>query len=291
MKLFISYKSEDIEEVQKRMELFREISPDIQISTMRQSKHWKRMAKKFISKADFVIYLAGHKYSDNIDWEIDTAIKNGHKVHCVKLYDDVELNEKLYKVDEFDKEAKMPKVKIYNSWAEIISVIKGDSDYLHNKLFENNIDDDKMLIEQYKVMLSTSESLIERRQKLTTTYLSIFSALLPVICTMLSFTYFYLYLGASIISVICIILCWSWRSAIISYGKSNRAKFAILEQIERRLPATMFSSEWLALKKITTKYKSFTNRETAVPILFIVVYMVLLVISISLVIIKFLNVQ
>lgn len=290
MKLFISYKGEDFGEVQKTIELFRDISPDIQISSLRISKHWKSIAKKYISKADLVIYLAGHKFSDNVNWEIDTAIKYGHQVHCVKLNEDVVLNDKLFIVNEFDDSVKVPKVTVHNSISELISLIRGDSEDLHNKLFENNIDDDKMLIEQYKVMLSTSESLIERRQKLTTSYLSIFSALLPVISTMLSLSRFYLYLGATLISIVCIILCFSWRNTIISYGKSNRAKFAIMEEIESKLPVTMFSSEWLALKKITTKYKSFTNRETAIPILFVFVYAVLLAISIALLVLYFVKV-
>lgn len=290
MKLFISYKSEDFGQVQKTMEHFRNISPDIQISTLRVSKHWKRLAKKYISKADFVIYLAGHRYSDNIDWEINAAIKYGHKVHCVKLDEDVVLSNQLYVVNAFDDAVKTPKVIVHDSLSDLISLIRGDSTFLHHKLFENNIDNNDMLIEQYKVMLSTSESLIERRQKLTTTYLTIFSVLLPVISTMLSFSYFYLYLGAALISIICIILCFSWRSTIISYGKSNRAKFAILEEIESKLPTKMFSSEWLALQKITTKYKSFTNRETIIPILFVVVYSILLTISIVLTILNFMNI-
>lgn len=290
MKLFISYKSEDFDAVKNTIDDFRNISPEIQVSTLRISKHWKRLAKKYIAKADFIIYLAGHHYSDNIDWEINSAIKYGHKVHCVKLDEDVVLDNKLYIVNEFDDSVKIPKVIVYNSLLELISLIRGDSAFLHNKLFENNIENNEMLIEQYKIMLSTSESLIERRQKLTTTYLTIFSVLLPVISTMLSFSYFYLYLGAALISIICIILCFSWRSTIISYGKSNRAKFAILEEIESKLPTTMFSSEWLALKKITTKYKSFTNRETVIPILFVVVYSILLIISIILTILNFIKV-
>lgn len=287
MKLFISYKREDLSAVQKTIELLREVSPNIQVSFLRESKQWKRLAKKYIAKADLVIYLAGNVYSDNIDWEINTAIQKGHKVHCVKLHDDVVFDERLYTADDFDSSIKNLKVTVHESLSDLISLIRGDSNYLHNKLFENNIDDDAMLIEQYKVMLSTSESLIERRQRLTTTYLSIFSALLPVISTMLSFTHFYLYLGAALISIICIILCLSWRSTIISYGKSNRAKFAILEEIESKLPVTMFSSEWLALKKITTKYKSFTDRETVIPILFVAVYAILLTISIVLIILNF----
>lgn len=287
MKLFISYKGEDFEEVQKTIEILRDISPEIQISYLRQSKHWRRLAKRFIAKADFVIYIAGYNYSDNINWEIDTALKYGHKVHCIKLKDDVQLNNKLYDVNDFDDSVKTLKVIEHKTLSEIKSLICGDNEYLSNKLFANKIENDDMLIEQYKVMLSTSESLIERRQKLTTTYLTIFSAVLPIISAMLSFSYFYLYIGSMLITVICIILCVAWRNTIISYGKSNRAKFAILEEIETKLPAAMFSSEWHALKRITTKYKSFTIRETIIPLLFISVYCILFVVSVTLFVLYF----
>ena len=281
MKLFICYKGDDFDKVIETMNLLRDSSPDIQISIIRKARNWKRLSKSHISKADYVIYLAGYKFSDNINWEIDTAIKYGHKVRCVKLYDDVELNDKrLFRKDTFDKSKETLKIESPISIDELLNLIKGDSFYLNKKLFESGMKDNALLIEQYKVLLSTSESLIERRQKLTTTYLSIFSALLPIISTMLTFPYTFLQLGAFFVSIICIILCCSWRSTIISYGKSNRAKFAILEEIEKQLPVAMFASEWLALKRITTKYKSFTNRETLIPIVFIVIYSIFSILSI-----------
>lgn len=282
MKIFITYKGQDIDKVVETIEKFREISPDVQISIIRNSKRWKAIARKYIKNSDLVIYLAGYEYSENIDWEINTAIKIGHRVHCIKLYDDIVLEERLCISDKFDNMHRVLKIEPPVTLDEMIDRIRGDRSYLHDKLFSSNITDTPTLIEQYKMMLSTSESLIERRQKLTTTYLSIFSALLPVITLMLSFKSSFLNIGIIIISGICIILCISWRSSIVSYGKSNNAKFAILEEIEKKLPAAIFASEWIALKRITSQYKSFTSRETVIPLLFIFVYIVFAVIAIAL---------
>ena len=280
MKLFICYKGGDYDRVVQTMNTLRDISPDIQISIIRNAKNWKHLSKSHITKADYVIYLAGHVYSDNIDWEIDTAIKYGHKVRCVKLYDDVQLTDKrLFKQDSFDKSKKTLKIEEPITMEQLIGLIKGDSAYLNQKLFQSGVEDNNLLVEQYKILLSTSESLIERRQKLTTTYLSIFSVMLPVLSAMLTFEQAFLQLGAFFVSCICIILCFSWRGTIISYGKSNRAKFAILEEMEKQLPVAMFASEWLVLKRITTRYKSFTNRETTIPVIFIAIYTIFAIMS------------
>lgn len=287
MKLFICYKGGDYDRVVQTMNTLRDISPDIQISIIRNAKNWKHLSKSHITKADYVIYLAGHVYSDNIDWEIDTAIKYGHKVRCVKLYDDVQLTDsRLFKQDSFDKSKKALKIEEPITMEQLIGLIKGDSAYLNQKLFQSGVEDNNLLVEQYKILLSTSESLIERRQKLTTTYLSIFSVMLPVLSAMLTFEQAFLQLGAFFVSCICIILCLSWRGTIISYGKSNRAKFAILEEMEKQLPVAMFASEWLVLKRITTRYKSFTNRETTIPVIFIAIYTIFAVLSLVLFIIN-----
>ena len=287
MKLFICYKGEDYDRVVQTMNTLRDISPDIQISIIRNAKNWKSLSKSHITKADYVIYLAGHVYSDNIDWEIDTAIKYGHKVRCVKLYDDVQLTDsRLFKQDNFDKSKQTLKIEEPITMDQLVNLIKCDSAYLTKKLFESGVEDNNLLVEQYKVLLSTSESLIERRQKLTTTYLSIFSVMLPVLSAMLTFEQAILQLGAFFVSCICIILCLSWRGTIISYGKSNLAKFAILEEMEKQLPVAMFASEWLVLNRITTRYKSFTNRETTIPVIFIAIYTIFAVLSLVLFIIN-----
>ena len=108
---------------------------------------------------------------------------------------------------------------------------------------------------------------------------------------MLSFQSIFLNIGVSLIALIGIILCLSWRKTVISYGKSNRAKFAILEEMENKLPVAMFASEWIVLKRITNKYKSFNwqsrcKKTPLIPNLFLIVYLIVRVASILLCFIK-----
>ncbi|MEA4939318.1 MAG: hypothetical protein VB091_07000 [Christensenella sp.] len=281
MKIFLSFKSEDMKEVEKVVDRLRELSPDVKVSILRQNRKWKRMTLDFLKDSDMVIYLAGEHYSDNIDWEINEAKKIGHKVFCLKLRDDIELNDERLKIlDDYDSKLTLKVEPV--SFEKIADLVKGDREHLHNKLFETGVIDNKTLVEQYRMLLSTSESLIERRQKLTTTYLTIFSALLPVLTFMLSQKMAFMNIGCAIISLISILLCFSWRNAIDSYGKSNAAKFAILEEMEKQFPASMFASEWVVLKKTTSRYRSYTSRETLIPLLFVAVYALFMVVSIIL---------
>ncbi len=281
MKIFLSFKSEDMKEVEKVVDRLRELSPDVKVSILRQNRKWKRMTLDYLKDSDMVIYLAGEHYSDNIDWEINEAKKIGHKVFCLKLRDDVELKDERLKIyDDYDSKLTLKVEPV--SFEKIADLVKGDREHLHNKLFETGVIDNKTLVEQYRMLLSTSESLIERRQKLTTTYLTIFSALLPVLTFMLSQKMAFMNIGCAIISLISILLCFSWHNAIDSYGKSNAAKFAILEEMEKQFPASMFASEWVVLKKTTSRYRSYTSRETLIPLLFVAVYALFMVVSIIL---------
>ena len=281
MKIFLSFKSDDMKEVEEVVENLRGLSPSVKVSILRRTPKWKKLTHDYLKDSDIVMYLAGQNYSDNIDWEINEARRIGHKVFCLKLRDDVELNDERLKIyDGYDSKFTLKVEPV--SFEKIASLIKGDRDHLHNKLFETGVIDNKTLVEQYKMLLSTSESLIERRQKLTTTFLTIFSALLPVLTFMLSQKMLFMNIGCSIISLISILLCFSWRNAINSYGKSNAAKFAILEEMEKQFPASMFASEWVVLKKTTSHYKSFTSRETLIPLLFVAVYALFMVVSIIL---------
>jgi hypothetical protein len=286
MKIFISYKSGDFDAVEAFRKELLEISPDVKISIVRNSPHWKRLTKKYLKESDLVLYYVGKEYSDNIDWEINTTLKYGQIVYPVAVDSTLLLNERLYEIDPYDQSQKVLKIHPIISKEKLIDQIKGDREELKHRLF--NVDKGQStMMDQYKVLLSTSESLIERRQKITTTYISIFSILLPIISAMLSQANLFFYFGSLAISIICIILCMSWKQTIISYGKSNAAKFAILEEMEHELSVSMFASEWFALRKISSKYVSFTKRETFVPVLFMGVYCLFAVASVVMIILNF----
>jgi len=76
-----------------------------------------------------------------------------------------------------------------------------------------------------------------------------------------------------------ILLCRSWRNLIDNYGKLNTAKFKVINRMEIDLPVQAFSAEWVALGKGVRKekYRSFTQTEKAVPLVFGAILLALVV--------------
>jgi len=76
-----------------------------------------------------------------------------------------------------------------------------------------------------------------------------------------------------------IILCWAWLRIIRSYRNLNTAKFAVINEIEKRLPIRPYSAEWEAVGKgeDPKRYKPLSHVEVAVPLVFLVVHITLAV--------------
>lgn len=71
-----------------------------------------------------------------------------------------------------------------------------------------------------------------------------------------------------------LLLCVAWKRLVRSYAQLNGGKFAVIERLESRLPAALFSAEWVALGKGKDPkvYKPFTATEQLVSVIFIVLY-------------------
>jgi hypothetical protein len=75
-----------------------------------------------------------------------------------------------------------------------------------------------------------------------------------------------------------ILLCVTWWMIVNSYRQLNTAKYKVVGEFERYLPASPYwSAEWKALGegKDPKKYLPLTHVETWVPVIFGVVYLVL----------------
>ena len=152
---------------------------------------------------------------------------------------------------------------------------------LENLLFPKEYDDSQeairlQLLEQYKLFVQTSESLVSRRQTVNTFFLSINSALLASI-GILGRELLAIYFGGVVLLILGItgfILCIAWRRLVNSYRQLNTAKFQIIHLLEERLPASLFKAEWKALGegKDKKKYNPFTKIEAMIPIIFCVLY-------------------
>ena len=284
MKVFIIHKGKDAEEINELLEKKRKEIFGLNFLVLQgDSKSWKRKTKSLISKSDKVIYFSSDKYSENIEWEINTVKKLKIPLYIIPLKEEFKDEDFLF--DNDDGYGKKPKATIL-SIKELDTVFIEDNVSLKKRLFTSEIKDSQLLFEQYKLLLETSESLVERRQKITSTYLSICSVLIPIITTMLTVNNSLINLSSIVISCLSIILCICWKNIIVSYGRSNQAKFAIMELMENELPANIFGSEWIALKKIGKQYVSFTERETTTPKIFIALDFVFIVGAIVIFVLK-----
>lgn len=134
------------------------------------------------------------------------------------------------------------------------------------------VTDAEALLAQYRLFVETSESLVTRRQGVNTFFLSVNSLLVATAGLLLrdgslneleSFALICLSFGGCL-------LCFVWRRLITSFRQLSRGKFDVIHAIERRLPARMFTAEWVALGRGTDpeKYRPFTRTEETTPLVF-----------------------
>lgn len=80
-----------------------------------------------------------------------------------------------------------------------------------------------------------------------------------------------------------IVVCAIWLFFIRNYKLLNAEKFNVINTIEKKLPVTPFNDEWEKLKN-NKKYADCIKLEKALPIMFIILYVVSVV---AIIIMKF----
>lgn len=136
--------------------------------------------------------------------------------------------------------------------------------------------DRETLFGQYRMLVETSEALVARRQGVNTFFLSVNSAILAVVGLLLRDGEAADLESAMIVGLglVGVALCLVWRRLIKSFGQLNTAKFAVILEIEKRLPARVFAAEWASLEHGGT-YASFTETESRTAGVFAVFQLVL----------------
>jgi hypothetical protein len=123
--------------------------------------------------------------------------------------------------------------------------------------------------ELYKMMVDSSESLVNRRQAVNTFFLTMNGALLTAsgVIVQSAGDSRLGALGITVLAVAGVLLCGAWRSLIQSFGQLNQGKFQVINSLERYLSAAVYAAEWEALGqgKDPKIYRSFTSREIWVP--------------------------
>ena len=246
---------------------------------------WKWEAYRLLKKSQMVLFFVGENSyaSKNISWELKCALRCNKPILYYKIKPENRLNQCLYGVDRFSKKRtelaeKAPTLKDVKEKVRRYE----DGEY---SIFTGDIRtmDRSELIEQYKVFLETSESLIARRQTVSSFYVSANTALITIIGALIAV------LDKTnervvmliLISLVGIILSASWNRILSAYGMLNGSKMKVISMIEKELPATLYDTEWDVMSDRLNgqKYVSFTDSEKKAPRAFILLYIILILIA------------
>lgn len=134
------------------------------------------------------------------------------------------------------------------------------------------------LFEQYKLFVESVEKTSDRRQAANNYFITINTALLPIIG--LSFqvkifdSAFWLKSLLSFLGLLISIIFWF---LIRSYKQLNTGKLSVIHEIEKQLPLALYKHEWDVLDngKDWNKYYPFSHIELFIPAIFGLIYLVL----------------
>jgi len=129
--------------------------------------------------------------------------------------------------------------------------------------------DQDRVFELYKLMVTSSEALVARRQGVNTFFLTANGALLTGIGLVIkaASSIRIVAAGVLVLAFTGALLSYAWKSLLTSFGQLNKGKFAVINRLERELPAAIYSAEWKALAEGQNPsiYRSFTSREVWAP--------------------------
>jgi arsenate reductase-like glutaredoxin family protein len=261
MKVFVIHRFKDRKLAKRKLKSFsKQNTLDIQPIFLNSSgsEKWKDEALNAIQKSEVIVVFNRKdcEESENARWEIEKAQTSGKEI--------INLNSEV--TDE-----------LFTEKLKSLYDLKKDFDSCFSTSKEN-------YLELYKLMLSSSENLIQRRQKTSAFFITVIGSLLAIAGFLVKTgainnkSYGILY-GFSVVGLL---LCNSWRNLIDNYGKLNKAKFDVILRLEKELGAQVYTAEWIALGKgiRPQKYKSFTSTEKNVPLYFGILILVLTLISI-----------
>ena len=139
------------------------------------------------------------------------------------------------------------------------------------------------LLEQYKIMVQSSETLVARRQSVNTFFLSVNTLLLTAVGLVVREEIAEQKATSEVLLFVLgitgVLLAFAWRRLVTSYRQLNTGKFQVIDALEEHLPASMFAAEWEALGRGRDKgkYRPFTATEAVIPWVFGAIYVVAVV--------------
>lgn len=263
MKIFICYREKD--QLEGKLEIRKLLdASENSIAILTETEHsekWKENVTKKMNESDFILFLIGNETfkSEQMIWEYAEA-KN--------------LNKRLIGI------------KLKNASEESILYCQGFQVFENSiqafKFIEKAFEYDRQLkIEQYKIMVSSTEKVTDQRLKVNNLFFTITSSILSigfVLGKTFSFNFLSL-LVITILTFLAFLVTFFWQKLVNSYGLLNKGKFILINQIEKSLRTNMFEEEWKILTQ-KINYKPNTQTETKIVRRFRAFIFVILVLEI-----------
>mgnify|MGYP000583383352 FL=1 len=264
MKIFICYRSKDQTEGNKLItDLLKESENSIAVLTETEhSENWKINVEKKINESDFVIFLIGNETfkSEQIIWEYAKAKDLNKRIVGIKLNNASEESILFCQGFQVFKDAKESLKFLTKAFAY----------------------DRQLKLEQYKIMVSSTEKVSEQRLKVNNLFFTITSSILSVgfvLGKTFGFTLISL-LAVSSLTILALLATYFWEKMINSYGLLNKGKFILIDKIEKSLRTNMFEEEWKILTQ-EIEYEPNTKTETTIVKRFRLFIVIILLIEIA----------
>lgn len=130
------------------------------------------------------------------------------------------------------------------------------------------------LLEQYKLYVEMADRISQRRDQSNKFYATVYSALVAVLLLAVRFDLSDSALGVAFLAagVFGTLLAFIWWLNIESYRAINRAKFAVIQEMEVLLPFPGYKREWALLRPAHGKseYRGLSRIERYVPVVFLI---------------------
>lgn len=133
-------------------------------------------------------------------------------------------------------------------------------------------------LEQYRIYLHIFNNTSEYRHKTNEFFLGLNTAIMGIMGYLETKEVSHAPIIFILAPLVGVAICFCWYRLILSWSQLNRAKFKVIHALERKLPAALFETEWklLGKGKDKSKYRPLSSIEKYIPIIFIMLYLIIL---------------
>jgi hypothetical protein len=234
------------------------------IAILQQFEHsdnWKSLVQSKFKESDFIMFLVGAETfkSEQILWEYAKAKDLNKQIVGIRLSSATEESILFCQGFQVFKNA-------YDSFDFLKEVYKNDR---------------LLKIEQYKLMVSSTEKVTDSRSKVNSLFFTITSTILSISFIVIkNYEFRIVSIGATIIlTLLAFTTTFFWSKLVVSYGKLNTGKFKLIDRLEKELRTNMFEEEWKILTN-EIRYQSNTKTETEVITAFRIFIIGLLIVEV-----------